>query len=135
MKVLITGSSGFIGTNVVLAFKDRFDILCIDLQPPKIKSLEDVWIKVDITDLKAFRQAVVEFNPDYILHLAARTDLDGRELGDYAANIVGVCNLMKIASELFSLKKIVITSSMLVCHAGYYPQNQFDYAPTTIYRE
>ena len=31
MKVLITGSSGFIGTNVVLAFKDRFDILCIDL--------------------------------------------------------------------------------------------------------
>ena len=135
MKVLITGSSGFIGTNVVLAFKDRFDILCIDLQPPKIKSLEDVWIKVDITDLKAFRQAVVEFNPDYILHLAARTDLDGRELGDYAANIVGVCNLMKIASELFSLKKIVITSSMLVCHAGYYPQNQFDYAPTTIYGE
>lgn len=105
MKVLITGSSGFIGTNVVLAFKDRFDILCIDLQPPKIKSLEDVWIKVDITDLKAFRQAVVEFNPDYILHLAARTDLDGRELGDYAANIVGVCNLMKIANELFSLKR------------------------------
>ena len=49
MKVLITGSSGFIGTNVVLAFKDRFDILCIDLQPPKIKSLEDVWIKVDIS--------------------------------------------------------------------------------------
>ena len=135
MKVLITGSSGFIGTNVVLAFKDRFDILCIDLQPPKIKSLEDVWIKVDITDLKAFRQAVVEFNPDYILHLAARTDLDGRELGDYAANIVGVCNLMKIANELFSLKKIVITSSMLVCHAGYYPQNQFDYAPKTIYGE
>ncbi|ADV44133.1 NAD(P)-dependent oxidoreductase [Bacteroides helcogenes] len=135
MKILIIGSSGFIGTNVVLAFKDRFDILCIDLQPPKVKVLNDVWIKVDITDLKAFRQVVVESNPDYILHLAARTDLDGRELGDYAANIVGVRNLMKIASELTSLRKIVITSSMLVCHTGYYPKNQFDYAPSTMYGE
>lgn len=65
--------------------------------------------------------------------MAARTDLLGKRIEDYLANTVGVGNLMKIVKEIPHLKKVLITSSMLVCHAGYYPKNQFDYAPTTLY--
>ncbi|WP_297645577.1 NAD(P)-dependent oxidoreductase, partial [uncultured Bacteroides sp.] len=90
---------------------------------------------VDILDYEKLRNEITSFSPDYIIHLAARTDLDGRTLEDYNANIVGVENLMKVALELPHLKKILITSSMLVCHTGYYPKNQFDYAPSTLYGE
>ena len=81
------------------------------------------------------QKVVVDFNPDYIVHLAARTDLDGKTLSDYNANTVGIENVLKVASELPNLKKIVITSSMLVCKAGYMPKNQHDYNPTTVYGE
>jgi len=56
-------------------------------------------------------------------------------LDDYKVNIIGVENLLIIAKDLTSLKKIIVTSSMLVCHGGYYPKDQFDFAPTTIYGE
>jgi nucleoside-diphosphate-sugar epimerase len=42
---------------------------------------------------------------------------------------------MRVANELKSLRKIIITSSMLVCYGGYYPKNQFDYKPSTVYGE
>ena len=40
---------------------------------------------------------------------------------------------MEIVKLLPTLKKVIITSSMLVCQTGYYPKGQFDYSPTTIY--
>jgi len=88
---------------------------------------------VDITDYNSFQTAVLDFEPNYIVHLAARTDLNGKSIHDYTANTIGVANLMKIVKNLHDLKKVIITSSMLVCHAGYYPKTQLDYSPSTFY--
>ena len=135
-KILITGGSGFIGTNLIEKFKhDGFDVLNLDVKKPRNKAYIKYWKKTDITDLKEFKQVVVSFSPDYIVHLAARTDLDGRSLKDYNANTIGVENLMNISRDLILLKKILITSSMLVCKSGHKPKDQFDYSPTTIYGE
>lgn len=135
-KVLITGGSGFIGTNLIEKFiQDGHEVLNIDIAEPKKEELFKYWSKVDINCFDALKQSVESFHPDYIVHLAARTDLDGVSLDTYKSNIIGVENLLKISNELTSLKKIIITSSMLVCHGGYYPKDQFDYSPTTIYGE
>ena len=135
-KILIIGGSGFIGTNLVEKFiDDGFQVLNIDFKEPKKKAFSAYWKNIDITDFDALNTCIRDYNPDNIVHLAARTDLDGVNLSDYNANILGVENVMRIARKLSSLKKIVITSSMLVCHGGYYPKDQFDYAPTTIYGE
>lgn len=135
MKILITGGSGFIGTNIIESLKKDFELLNIDIKEPKIINHKKFWKKIDICNYDSFKKAVITFNPDYILHLAARTDLNGHKTSDYQANISGVKNLMNIIKGLTNLKKIVITSSMLVCHGGYYPDNQFDYSPTTTYGE
>ena len=135
-KIVITGGSGFIGTNVVKYYIERMnEVLSIDKTMPKISEHKGVFRQIDIEDEESIQKTILSFDPDYIIHLAARTDLDGNTLEDYSANIKGVENVLKAASKCPNLKKILITSSMLVCHTGYYPRNQFDYAPTTLYGE
>lgn len=134
-KVLITGGSGFIGTNLLLFLIEKYEILNIDIRESNLTELQKYTSIVDITNYENFRNVVIGFSPDYIIHLAARIDLNGKFIYDYSANTVGVSNLMKIIHELPKLKKLIVTSSMLVCHTGYYPKNQFDYAPNTLYGE
>ncbi len=132
-KLLITGASGFIGTNLLEFLQNKYILCNIDCNKPKIQERSSYWKNIDITDYVEFEKAVLEFAPNYIIHLAARTDLQGKTVDDYSANTIGVENLMKVVKLLPDLKKIIITSSMLVCHTGYLPQNQFDYSPTTVY--
>ena len=133
-KILITGSSGFIGTNLLQFFiEKKIDVLGVDINTPKTTDHNNYFKQVDITNYEEFKEIVIDYSPNYIIHLAARTDLNGIKLEDYSANTIGVKNLIKAAELLTNLKKIIVTSSMLVCHTGYYPKNQFDYNPTTIY--
>jgi GlcNAc-P-P-Und epimerase len=136
MKILITGGSGFIGTNLLEKFvRDGYDVVNIDFQKPRNMDFEKYWKNIDITNFNNLKLEVNSFNPDYIVHLAARTDLNGSNMNDYSANTLGVENLMKSAKNLQSLKKILITSSMLVCELGYQPKDEFDFNPSTIYGE
>ncbi|QKS48865.1 NAD(P)-dependent oxidoreductase (plasmid) [Paenibacillus cellulosilyticus] len=136
MKILVTGGSGFIGTNLLeeLVIKGH-EVLNIDIKKPMNVKQLSLWKSVDITDFKSFREAVIGFAPDYIVHLAARTDLDGKTVNEYPANTIGVENLMSITKEIPELKKVIITSSKFVNPNGYVPTSQFDYRPHTIYGE
>lgn len=117
--------------NLVLYFSGKgHDVLNLDWKAPA-ESMK--WRETDITDFNSFSKNVKSFDPEYIVHLAARTDLDGASVEEYSANTVGVDHLLNTLPELPSLKKILIASSMLVCHIGYRPKDQFDYAPTTFY--
>lgn len=135
MKIIVTGGSGFIGTNLINQLLQKSDnqVLNIDNKPAKTEEIQKITAICDICDKDALLSIVLDFNPDYIIHLAARTDLNGETLSEYDANISGVENILSAASMLPSLKKILITSSMLVCGPGFNPKNQFDYAPTTLY--
>lgn len=136
MKILITGGSGFIGTNMVEYYASKgWEVLNIDFSAPKYADAEKYWHSCDLTDKVATEKEFVDFDPDYIIHLAARTDLDGKTVQDYSANTTGVVNVLSAASKIVGLKKILITSSMLVCHTGYIPKDQFDYSPSTRYGE
>lgn len=136
MKILITGASGFIGTNLMEDFISKgYEVLNIDFNKPKIPERKSLWKNVDITEYSPFERAVLDFNPDYLVHLAARTDLDGKTLDDYDANVTGVENLMNIVHKCPNLKKVIVTSSKFVTRNGYQIRNQHDYCPHTKYGE
>lgn len=136
-RFLILGGSGFIGTNVVefLANTGKYEVLNIDHATPKNPQHNSLWKKVDICNAQQLKQAIHEFNPHYVLHLAARTDLMGKSVEEYSANTDGVEHLLQALDELTQLKRVVFTSSMLVCKVGYQPTHEQDYAPSTFYGE
>lgn len=136
-KFLVTGGSGFIGTNVVeyLVSTGKYEVLNIDSVEPKNDAHRRYWKNVNICDKAAVVAAVTEFNPTYVLHLAARTDLMGASVEDYDANVTGVENMLCALDGLKNLKRAVFTSSMLVCRVGYIPTHDEDYSPSTFYGE
>lgn len=136
-RLLITGGSGFIGTNIVELFLEigGYYILNIDVAAPKIQRHKQFWKQIDITDKSLLIAEVTNFNPNYVIHLAARTDLRGKSLEDYPANVVGVENLLNALDLCSSLERVVFTSSMYVCEPSYAPKDFEDYFPHTYYGE
>ena len=76
-----------------------------------------------------------DFQPEYVIHLAARTDLNGKSVSEYSANIDGVENLVNISNSITSLRRVIFASSRLVCKIGYQPKSYNDFCPTTYYGE
>ncbi|MCX5751419.1 MAG: NAD(P)-dependent oxidoreductase [Candidatus Saganbacteria bacterium] len=135
MRILITGGSGFIGTNLVEKLLDKGEeVLSIDVKPPKIDRHRQIYKMVDICDFTALVTTIKSFKPEYIVHLAARTDLDEKHnINAYAANIVGVENMIKAIKQCATVKRCIYTSTQLVCKVGYYPKSDDDYLPNTVY--
>ena len=134
-RVLVTGGSGFIGTNLVEAFRSNgCSVLNVDIAAPKAASHTTNWLRVDILDLPAMRTAFATFRPDLVIHLAARTDLDEkRSIDGYEANIRGVANVIDAIEETGGVQRSFFASSRLVCRIGYVPRDELDYCPTTMY--
>lgn len=136
-KILITGGSGFIGTNLIqyLSKNGRYEIMSLDLVKPKIETQTKNWTQIDLRRHDDVVSAVESFAPDYVIHLGARTDLNGTSLQDYDANIGGVRNLLDAIEKVGSVKRAIFASSMYVCEPGYMPKDFEDYAPHTLYGE
>ena len=134
-RILITGGSGFIGTNVMQHFIDAgADVRNLDNRPPADPAQQAFWVQTDIRDKAAYTAAVKDFQPECILHLAARADLNGPTVADYDANTVGVENTVLAAKEA-GVSRVLFASSQLVCTPGYQPKTDEDYCPPNPYGE
>lgn len=135
-KVLITGGAGFIGTNLALyLIKLGYTVSVTDINIPSCNKLLPFFRQIDLLEINILKNYFKEINPDYVVHLGARTDLEGKTLLDYNANIVGVSNVIDSINSISSVKKTIFASSRLVCKLGYKPLDENDYLPTTPYGE
>lgn len=93
-KVLITGSSGMVGSYVDFGIKTKRR-------------------ELDVTDLKNVRAQVEKYQPIAIIHLAAETDVDRCERDPshaFLTNSVGTYNVATVAKE-FGIKLIYISTA------------------------
>ncbi len=128
--VAITGASGFLGKNllsVIDALKmTRFASDKIGEPSTGVES-------VDLTQRSDLKSWLDRGSPTVIVHLGARTDLVGRTLEDYAANTVGVENLLSAARSLPNLRRVIFASSRMVCRIDDIPTSYEHYSPPNPY--
>lgn len=137
MRFLVTGSSGFIGTNLCDHLsRVGAEWQGLDIAPPQQESHRARWRQVDILDYPALARTVAAFAPTHVVHLAARTDLhEKRHLEGYQSNIAGVANLAEALEATTSVRRCLYASSRLVCSLNHEPRHDEDYCPDTLYGE
>jgi UDP-glucose 4-epimerase len=102
MKILMTGTSGFIGQHLEPLLKEQHEIYSL---------------KSDLLDFDAVTKEVLDFQPDIIVHLAARTEVEKsfyEQTTFSQINYVGSVNLIEAATKIPTLKNFVFASTMEV---------------------
>jgi len=118
MNIIITGGSGFIGTNLISFLVSQSyitNIVCIDILPPKFVNHKLIFINADIRkDLKI----KLDFDIDILIHLAALCKEPGYDWDAYFyTNYFGTKNVINLSNHL-KIKKIIFTSTMMTYRAG-----------------
>lgn len=102
MKILLTGSSGFIGKNL----------------RPRLEKIGTVHnLKSDLTNYDSIEKEINEVSPDIVIHLAARTEVQEsfyEQVTFSEVNYVGTVNLIESCRKLNSMPYFVFASTMEV---------------------
>jgi nucleoside-diphosphate-sugar epimerase len=115
---------------------DNYESLGVDIRRPKSGATPGwSFAECDILDTVNLRSTVREFAPDVVVHLAARTDIDGQSVAAYSANVEGTRNLVAAVAASSTVQRALFASSQLVCRVGYVPRNDTDYCPVNPYGE
>lgn len=137
MRLLVTGGSGFIGTDLMAAHIEKgVPLLNLDWNPPLDPAQRPWWQEVDLMDARALEEAITAFAPTHIVHLAARTDTEEQhDVEAYRQNHEGTRILLEVVKRTPSVRHIIVTSTQFVCEAGYQPAHDQDFKPFTVYGE
>ena len=102
MKIFMTGHQGFIGGYMVDRLKDNHEL---------------VFLEHDLRDHTAVAAQLTQANPDVIVHLAARTEVQEsfyEQVAFSEINYVGTVNLIEAARNCSNLQNFVFASTMEV---------------------
>jgi dTDP-4-dehydrorhamnose reductase len=90
VKILITGSRGQLGSDLMKYLDADFEVLGVDIK------------EMDVTDPAEVSETFDNFRPDIVLHAAAYTDVDGAETYRKLAsevNVEGTANIARGCKE------------------------------------
>ncbi len=97
-RIYIAGCGGMLGEAFYKQFGNEYELKCTD------KDVNADWLSfLDFRDLTAYRLDVEDFNPDYLFHLGAYTDLEYCEQNatdTYLTNTTSVENAVYLANTL-----------------------------------
>ena len=113
-NILITGGAGFIGSNLVRLFVNKYpeyrivnlDVLTYAGNLENLKDVENlpnyVFVKADICDYERMSEIFAEYDIDGVIHLAAESHVD-RSIKDpftfARTNVMGTLSLLQAAKE------------------------------------
>ena len=106
MKVLVTGSEGFIGRNLVKYLKDRgFEVFSLDISGGELR--------LDVTEFDTLSRSLSNIDFDAVIHLAAIANIPESIKDPYKCfkvNVYGTLNILEIASRK-NIRRFIYASS------------------------
>jgi UDP-glucose 4-epimerase len=122
-KILITGSSGYIGASLFLYLQNHFEIKGLD----KINCKYFETIKINLINKKKLNNFIKTFKPDLVIHLAAQSLVDQtiNKKRYYLNNIIATKNLLECLKKN-NIQKIIFSSTASVYKYKNKPINEKD---------
>jgi len=119
-RILVTGATGQIGSELIVALKERYGkenvISTMHVRKPP-EDLEELgpWVTLDVTDRNAVDKVIEEYDIDTIYHLAAILSATGEKNPQLAfrVNLLGTYNILE-AGVKYNLERVMIPSSIAV---------------------
>jgi len=100
-KIIITGASGLLGSNMIKTTSKDFELFGI-YNNNKVKfNRKTSLLKIDLTKREQL-SGIIKINPDLIIHCAAYTNVDGCEKNPDLAhliNVEGTRNILEVAKK------------------------------------
>ncbi len=97
-KIYMAGVGGMLGEAFYKQFKESYKLKCSDID------VNEEWLSyLDFRDEQNYRKEVLEFNPDFLFHIGAYTDLEYCELHQkdtYETNTKSVEYAVSISNDL-----------------------------------
>ena len=123
-KVVITGGAGFIGKNLANSLAEMGALVTVvDLPEADYSSLSpSITIRKGTVMDQDFMTEALQ-NSEYVFHLAAKTDLGGANLDDYAVNYLGTAHVIEAIKDNKNLRMLVVYSTQLV--VGIFNEKRF----------
>lgn len=148
MKIFVTGGAGYIGSHTLVALLTAGHEVCVfdnycNSSPVALARVRQLTnrdltaIEADIRDAGALRQALIDFEPDAVVHFAglkAVGESNDVPLDYYQTNVTGSMNLLA-AMDAAGCRRIVFSSSATVYGEPHYLPFDEDHpiAPTNPY--
>lgn len=117
-RILVTGSSGQIGSELVPALREKYgndNVIASDIRPPQSKNLEEngPFVLVDVLDKDSIPKILSEHEIDTVFHLAAILSAKGENMPQIAwdVNINGLLNVLEFGRE-YDIERIIWPSSI-----------------------
>jgi len=114
MVILITGGSGFIGSELSKDLLQKgHQVVLFDMIPPEKEKKEETFVRGNISNWAEVINAVRDYKVEHIFHLAAMlsAQCEANPWAAFQVNALGTYHVLE-ASRLFGVKKVIFTSSM-----------------------
>ncbi|HYP45658.1 MAG TPA: NAD(P)-dependent oxidoreductase [Propionibacteriaceae bacterium] len=114
MRVVVTGGTGLAGQWVVRALAEAgFEVVNFDVVSRPELELPGEFCRVDLTDAGKVYDALFQFRPDGICHLAANPSPSGQaQIDVFDNNVLSAHNLMQAAGDLGVARFVYASSEM-----------------------
>ena len=132
MRVIVTGGAGFIGSALVrhLVLEKGYEVLNVDALTyagylPSLKAVDGKpnyrFLRANICDGAAMAEAIADFRPGRIMHLAAESHVDRSITGaaDFIqTNVIGTFTLLEVARAYWSALQGEASDSFRFLHVS-----------------